>query len=54
MTSLHTSGDAQKLSVSLLLSTVLFKSFCDLLNVSLPFTLGKYTSQKANGAPNAI
>jgi hypothetical protein len=47
----HSLVAVEKLSVSPKLSSVVFKSFCDLQSVFLPLILWKYISQKANGAP---
>jgi hypothetical protein len=47
---MRSSVDMENRLVSPSLSSVVFKSLCDLLSVSLPFILWKSASPKANGA----
>jgi hypothetical protein len=48
---MHALLNAEKLLVSPMLLSVMFKLLCDLLSVFLLLVLSKSASQNANGAP---
>jgi hypothetical protein len=50
----HSLVAVEKLSVSPKLSSVVFKSFCDLQSVFLPLILWKYDSPKSKVKVNAL